>query len=71
MNHFMPNDNIPSQLPTRKIQASTTNKILQLMQFSDDMTKTDDLILEKASALARSTQNPQEIFEEVVKYSGR
>ena len=68
MNHFMPNDNVPSQLPTRKIQASTTNKILQLMQFSDDMIKTDELVLEKANVLSRTTQNPQEIFEGATKY---
>src|SRR3990167_3144124 len=68
MNNFMPNDNVPTQLPTRKIQSHTKNKILQLMQFSDDMTKTDELVLEKASALSRATQNPQEIFEECIKY---
>jgi TnpA family transposase len=68
INHFMPNDDVPTQLPTRKIQTSTTNKILQLMQFSDRMNKTDTLILEKAGTLAKITQNPQEIFEEVVKY---
>ena len=67
INQFMPNDTIPTQLPTRKIQAYTKNKILQLMQFSNDMTKLDKLILKKASALSRTTQNPLEIFEECIK----
>jgi Domain of unknown function (DUF4158) len=70
MNHFMPNDIVPRQLPTRKIQARTKNKILQLMQFSDNTNKIDNLILEKSGVLAKATQNPLEIFEEVVKCLG-
>lgn len=67
MNNFMPNDSVPSQLPTRKIQARTKSDILQLMQFSDELNKTDKLMLERASALSKTTQNPLEIFEEVIK----
>lgn len=68
MEQYLPNDSIPRQLPTRKIQSFAKNKILQLMGFSDDALKADRVILEKVSTLARSTQNPTEIFEETIKY---
>jgi Tn3 transposase DDE domain/Domain of unknown function (DUF4158) len=67
MDHFMPNDMMPIELPTRKIQARTKTQILQLMQFSNDIAETDKSILEKASVLVRKTQDPLEIFEEVIK----
>ena len=67
MEQYLPNDSIPKRLPTRKVQNAIKNKILEWMGFSDDMEKIDFLILEKASALARSTQNPMEIFEEIIK----
>src|SRR5579862_995469 len=53
MDHFMPNDSISKQLPTRKIQVRAKNKILHLMQFSNDTNATDSLILEKAGNLAK------------------
>ena len=68
MKNYMPNDKAPCELPTRKIQRSSKNKILQLAGFKDDSDKTDHLILNKASDLAKVTQNLAEIFDEIVKH---
>ncbi|HQY22694.1 MAG TPA: Tn3 family transposase, partial [Gammaproteobacteria bacterium] len=65
--HYLPNDNTPKQLPTRKIQRKTKEKILQLMGFDDNLDKTDQLILEKASEIVKTTQNPLDIFESILK----
>ncbi len=71
MQHYMPHDRIPYKLPTRKIQRLSKNKILQLMRFSDDSVKTDKLILNKASDLAKTTQNLSEVFDAIVKHLER
>lgn len=68
MIQYMTNDKMPTQLPTRKIQRRTKVEILQLMGYSDDVDKIDKLIDKKSSDLIRKTQNPVEIFYEVVKY---
>lgn len=67
MKNYMPNDRIPTKLPTNKTQTRTKRQLLKFMQFSDDLAKIDQLTIEKASALVRKTQNPLEIFEEVIK----
>ena len=64
----MPNDCVPHELPTRKVQKSSKNKILRLMGFSDNSDKTDQLILKKTSDLAKITQNLTEIFDGIVKH---
>ncbi|CAN5408442.1 hypothetical protein BH10PSE19_BH10PSE19_03670 [soil metagenome] len=67
MQHYMPNDRVPHELPIRKTQAYLKNNILQLMGFSNDSDKTDNLILEKAADLAKITQNLAEMFDEIAK----
>ena len=69
MKNFMPTYFLPKKLPTRQIQRSTKNKILQLMQFSKDVEKTENTIFKKAADLAKTTQNLSEIFDEIVKHT--
>lgn len=67
MKHYFPNDSMPSQLPTRKIQRKTKEKILQIMGFDNNLDKTDKLILEKAGDVAKTTHNPLDILESILK----
>lgn len=62
---YMPNDTIPTKLPTRKIQVSTRLTILGLLGFQDDSDKTNELISKKAHILVQKIINPPEIFNEL------
>jgi hypothetical protein len=68
MKNYMPNDRVPREPPTRKIQRSSKNKILQIAGFNDNSDKTDHFILNKASDLTKVTQNLAEIFDKIVKH---
>ena len=68
MKNYMPKDCMPSQLPTRKIQRSAKDKILELMGFGDNSDQIDELVSNKAGELAKTTQNLSEIFDELVKH---
>lgn len=65
LNVYLPNDIIPTKLPTRKIQVSTRLTILGLLNFQDDLDKTSELILKKSHFLVQKTSNPLEIFNEL------
>lgn len=67
MSRYMPSDLIPKKLPSRKMQNLIKDKILAAAGFSDDLTKIDNLVLEKSGSMAKITQNPFEIFNETVK----
>ncbi|MEO8402001.1 MAG: DUF4158 domain-containing protein [Gammaproteobacteria bacterium] len=66
--NYMPNDSIPHELPIRKTQAYLKNNILQFMGFNNDSDQTDQLILKKASDLAKITQKLPEIFDDIAKH---
>lgn len=69
MKNFMPNHSLPHKLPTRQIQRSSKNKILQLMKFNKDIEKTESFIFKKAADLAKIKQNLSGIFDEIVKFT--
>lgn len=61
----MPNDMIPTKLPTRKFQVSTRLNILGLLGFQDDSDKTNELMIKKSQILVQKIVNPPEIFSEL------
>ncbi len=65
LNTYLPNDFIPTNLPTRKFQLSAQLQILNLMGFRDDLNEINDLILKKSSMLVQKTTVPIEIFGEL------
>ncbi|MBA2648703.1 MAG: Tn3 family transposase [Legionella sp.] len=65
LNTYLPNDLIPTSLPTRKFQLSAQLLILNLMGFRDDLNEIKDLILKKSSILVQKTTVPIEIFGEL------
>lgn len=68
MQQYMLNDQLPTKLPSRKIQHAAHRKILKLMGFKDDKKEVDKLILKKVSYLARTTHNLLDIFEKTIQY---
>ena len=65
LNIYMPNDMIPTKLPTRKVQVSTRLNILSLLGFQDDSDKTNELMVKKSQILVQKIVNPSEIFSEL------
>lgn len=61
----MPNDMIPTKLPTRKVQVSTRLNILGLLGFQDDSDKTNELMIKKSQILVQKIVNPPEVFSEL------
>lgn len=68
MTHYLPNDRVPHQLPSRRIQGILKNQILQWMGYSDDRSSAGQLVAEKAGHLARVTHSVIEIFSETINY---
>jgi hypothetical protein len=68
MTHYLPNDCVPSQLPSRRVQGLTKYQILKHVGYSDDMSKARYLVIEKAGHLAKISHSLTEIFGESVKY---
>ena len=65
MNVYMPNDTIPTKLPTRKVQVNTHLSILGLFGFRDNSDETNELIYQKLNLIVQKTVNPIEIFYEL------
>jgi TnpA family transposase len=68
MTHYLPNDDIPLKLPSRRIQGILRSKILQWMEYSDDVSSAGQLVAEKAGHFARVTYRVTEIFSETINY---
>lgn len=68
MSHYLPNDRIPNQPPSRRIQGSLKSQILQWMEYRDDISTVGQLVAEKAGYLAKITYNIREIFGETIHY---
>jgi TnpA family transposase len=66
LNTYMPNDFIPKNLPTKKLRLKIQNKILNLLNFRDKQKETNDLIFKKSSNAVRKTNNPIDIFHEIL-----
>ena len=68
MAHYLPNDPVPHQLPSRRMQGILKNKILQWMGYSDDVGSAGQLVAEKVAHFARITHSLTEIFSETIHY---
>lgn len=66
MKQYLPNDPIPNQLPTRKMQAQAKKKILHWLGYGQNSNEAISVIFKKASLLVRKTQNLLEIFNETI-----
>jgi TnpA family transposase len=65
LNTYMPNDIVPTKLPTRKVQITTRFNILSLIGFQDNTEETNQFIIEKLNHIVQKTVNPIEIFHEL------
>lgn len=68
MAHYLPNDPVPPQLPSRRIQGTLKNQILQWIQYRDDVSSANQLIAEKVAHFAKITPSVTEILSEVIRY---
>jgi TnpA family transposase len=68
MAHYLPNDPVPNQLPSRRIQGKLKSQILQWMEYSDDVSRAEQLVAEKVRHFASITYSLTEIFSEVINY---
>lgn len=68
MEHFLPNDNRPTLLPTRKVQREIKNNILAYFNFHDDGDQARNKLKQKLSELVKRTHDPIEMFDESIKY---
>lgn len=66
--HFLPQDQPPNKMPSSRIQKRTKHQILKYSGFQNDTHRTQKKIIEKLGQLVRRTQNPNEIFDEVIKH---
>ena len=62
LNTYMPNDIIPSKLPSRTIQSSTHINILNSVGFRENPEERNKFLLEKSNLVVQSTINPTEVF---------
>jgi len=67
LNTYMPNDCPPKNLPTNKSKLKIHVKILKLLNFKNSAKKINDLIFKKSHSLAKTTNNPVDIFYELLK----
>jgi hypothetical protein len=68
MVHYLPNDCVPRQLPSRRIQGVLKSRILQWTGYRDNINTVGQLVAEKAGYFARITHSMTEIFGETIHY---
>jgi len=68
MAHYLPNDCVPHQLPSRRIQGILKSQILQWMGYRDNINTVGQLVAEKAGYFARITHSITEILNETIHY---
>ncbi len=68
MRHFLKHDHPPRKTPSLALQHRAKQEILSHTGFQADTERTRHEITEKLMQLVRRTQNPTEIFEEIIKH---
>jgi TnpA family transposase len=68
MAHYLTNDCVPDQLPSRRIQGVLKSQILQWMGYRDNINTAGQFVAEKAGYFAKITHSVTEIFGETIHY---
>ncbi len=66
MKHYLPYDQRPHLLPSRRVQGCLKRQILQWMGYQDNVRCAEKIVAEKAGHVAKMTPNVTDIFREVI-----